>query len=334
MTASAFGCHVQRFFTDYLTTQRDLSPHTLASYRDAIKLLLAFASRRHRKPVVEIGFDDFSPELVLAFLEDLETTRSNTIRTRNVRLAAIHSFFRYVAAHEPEVLGTCQRICAIPVKRTKASAVVYLDYEEVLHILGSIDRSTPLGRRDYLLVLLLFETGARAQEMASLRTTALRLGDPPQARILGKGRKERICPLRKKTAELIRDHLRERGALLRDEALWLGARGEPLTRFGILRIVQRHVRRASKSLPSLASKRVGAHTFRHSAAIHLLRAGNDLTVIRSWLGHVSVITTDQYTDVDIEMKRRALEATEVVAPARRRSSWKKDPDLLTWLEAL
>ncbi len=334
MTASSFGCHVQRFFTDHVTAQRDLSPHTLASYRDAIKLFLAFASCRQGKPVVAIGFDDLSPELVLEFLEDLEKTRANTIRTRNVRLAALHTFFRYVAAHEPEALGTCQRICAIPFKRTTASTVVYLDYAEVQHILGSIERSTPMGRRDYLLVLLLFETGARAQEIASLRTTALRFSDPPQARILGKGRKERVCPLRKKTAELVRNHLRERGALLRDEPLFLGARGEPLTRFGILRIVQRHARGASKSLPSLASKRVGAHTFRHTAAIHLLRAGNDLTVIRSWLGHVSVITTDQYTDVDTETKRRALEATEIVAPARRRPSWKRNPDLLTWLEAL
>ncbi len=334
MTASSFGHHVQSFFVEYVTAQRDLSYHTLASYRDAVKLLLPFASRRQRKPVTDIGFDDMSAELVLDFLNDLEVTRANTTRTRNVRLAAIHTLFGYIASREPGALSTCQRICAIPFKKTKASTVTYLDHDEVLHILGSIDRGTPLGRRDYLLILLLFETGARAQEVATLRTTSLQLRDPPQARILGKGRKERVCPLRKRTANLIRDHLRERGSSPCDDTLFLGVRGDPLTRFGILRIVQRRAREASKDLPSLASKRIGVHTFRHSAAVHLLRAGNDLTVIRSWLGHVSVLTTDQYTDVDIDLKRRALEASEVVAPSGRSPSWRKDRDLLTWLEGL
>lgn len=334
MTPGQFASHVQSFFTDYVTAQRDLSPHTRASYRDAIKLLLTFASRRQHKPIVGLSCEDLSPQLVLEFLEDLVKTRFNSTRTRNVRLAAIHTFFRYVAGREPEVMGTCQRICAIPFKKAKVPAMPYLDHDEVLHILRSIDRSTCLGRRDYLLVLLLFETGARAQEIANLRTTCLRLTDSPQARIFGKGRKERIVPLRKKTARLIHQHLRERGALLRDEPLFLSVRGEPLTRFGILRAVQRHVRHASRSMPSLASKRVGVHTFRHSAAIHLLRAGNDLTVIRGWLGHVSVLTTDRYTDIDIELKRRALEAAEVVAASGRPPSWKRSPDLLSWLEAL
>jgi site-specific recombinase XerD len=334
MTPSTFGCHVQRFFTDYLTAQRDLSHHTVASYRDAVKLLLAFATRHRHKAVADIGFDDMSADLVLDFLNDLETTRGNTTKTRNVRLAAIHSLFGYIAAREPAVLGTCQRICAIPFKRTRISTVTYLDHDEVLHILASIDRSTSLGRRDYLLVLLLFETGARAQEVATLRTTSVQLRDPPQVQLLGKGRKERVCPLRKRTAGLLRDHLRERADALRDDNLFVGVRGGPLTRFGILRIVQRRAREASKSLASLASKRIGVHTFRHSAAIHLLRAGNDLTVIRGWLGHASVLTTDQYTDVDIDVKRRALEASEVVAPSGRSPSWKRDPDLLSWLEGL
>lgn len=334
MTPANFACHVQRFFTDYVTAQRDLSPHTRASYRDAIKLLLTFAARQQQKPVVELSCEDLSPDMVLKFLDDLQNTRGNTTRTRNVRLAAIHTFFRYVAAREPEVLEICQRLCAIPFKKAEARTMLYLEHNEVLHILRCIDRSTSIGRRDYLLVLLLFETGVRAQEMASLHTSCLRLTDSPQARILGKGRKERICPLRKKTARLIRDHLRERGARSHDQPLFLSVRGESLTRFGILRIVQRHVRHASRNLPSLAAKRVGAHTFRHTAAIHLLRAGNDLTVVRGWLGHVSVLTTDQYTDVDIDLKRRALEAAEVVAPSGRPPSWNRDPDLLSWLEAL
>jgi site-specific recombinase XerD len=281
-----------------------------------------------------LTFDHLGPEVVLAFLDDLEKSRGNTVRTRNARLAAIHSLFGYVAAHEPELLGVCQRIAAIPVKKTKASTVVYLEHEEVLHLLASIDRSTSLNRRDYLIILLLFETGARADEIATLRTSSVRLSETAQIQILGKGRKQRVCPLRKKTAALIRDHLQERGVTSQDVPLFLGCRGAPLTRFGILRLVQRRVRAASGTMPSLADKRVGAHTFRHAAAIHLLRAGNDLSVIRSWLGHVSIMTTDHYTDVDIEMKRKALEASEPLPPPKRLPSWKKDPDLIVWLESL
>jgi site-specific recombinase XerD len=334
MTISSLGCHVQTFFADYLIVQRGVSPHTIASYRDGIKLFLAFAARRHHKAVTALTFDHLGPEVVLAFLDDLENSRGNTIRTRNARLAAVHTLFSYVGAHEPELLGTCQRIAAIPVKKTSTATIEYLEHEEVLQILKSIDRSTPLNRRDYLIILLLFETGARAQEIASLRTSSVRLLETAHVQIMGKGCKQRVCPLRKKTAALIRDYLQERGVTSKDVPLFVGCRGNELTRFGILRLVQRRVRAASGTMPSLANKRVGAHTFRHAAAIHLLRAGNDLSVIRSWLGHVSIMTTDQYTDIDIEMKRRALEASEPLPPPKRIAPWEKEPDLIAWLEAL
>ena len=334
MTNCSIGSHIQAFFADYLIAQRDMSPHTIASYRDSVKLLLAFAARRWHKGVAALTFEDLGPDIVLEFLDHIEKTRGNATRTRNARLAAIHTLFGYVAAHEPQLLGLSQRICAIPVKKSMASCITYLDYEEVLHILASIDQSRPLGRRDYLLILLLFETGARASELVSLRTSSLRFIEPAQVRILGKGRKERICPLRKKTAALIRAHLRERDVMSLDAPLFVGLRGEPLSRFGLLRLVQRHVRTAAKTMPSLAKKRVSPHTFRHAAAVHLLRAGNDLSVVRSWLGHVSIVTTDHYTEIDIEAKRRALDASEPVPSRRRSSSWKKDPDLLAWLEAL
>jgi len=329
MTNSSIGHHVQAFFADYLTTQRDMSPHTISSYRDSVKLMLAFAARRRHKEVAALTFEDLGPQVVLGFLNDLEKTRCNTTRTRNARLAAIHTLFGYVAAHEPRLLGLSQRICAIPVKKTKTPCITYLEYDEVLHILASIDMGTALGRRDYLLILLLFETGARASEVVSLRTSSLRFATPAQVRILGKGRKERICPLRKKTAALIRAHLRERDVMSLDAPLFVGLRGEPLSRFGLLRLVQRRARTAAKTMPSLAKKRIGPHTFRHATAIHLLRAGNDLSVVRSWLGHVSIVTTDHYTE-----KRRALDASEPVPPRRRQASWKKNQDLLAWLEAL
>lgn len=326
--------HVQAFFGDYLTTQRALSPNTVLSYRDTFKLFLSFAARHRRKDVTALNFDDVGSDTVLAFLDDVEKNRKCSVRTRNARLAALHTFFRYVAEREPRLLDTCHRVSAIPVKKTQIRNPVYLEHDEVLHILRAIDRSTCLGRRDHLLVHLLYETGARAQEVAGLRTSALRLSKPYQVRILGKGRKERICPLRAKTATLIRQLLRERGIADQEDApLFVGPRGETLTRYGVLRAVQRRVREAATSMPTLASKRVGAHTFRHSAAVHLLRSGNALPVIRSWLGHVSITTTDHYTEIDLEMKKRALEASEPV-PTPGRSSWKKDPDLLAWLEAL
>lgn len=333
-TTPSLARHVQMFFGDYLTLQRDMSPHTVLSYRDAFKLFLNFAARHHCKPVTELSFEDVASETVLAFLADLEQTRKACVRTRNARLAAIRSFFRYVAAHEPPVLEICQRVAGIPNKRMQPPSAIYLERDEVLHILDSIDRSTPIGNRDYLLIRLLFETGARAHEIAGLRASSLRLDSPCQLRLLGKGRKERLCPLRAATAVLVRDLLQDRGLTPEaDTALFVSIRGTPLTRHGILRIVQRHVRRAAATMPSLNSKRVGAHTFRHSAAIHLLRSGNDLSVVRSWLGHVSVTTTDQYTEIDFETKRRALDATEPIASTSP-VSWKSDPDLLTWLEAL
>ena len=185
--APSLGLHVQAFFGDYLTAQRALSQHTVLSYRDTFKLFLGFAARRRRKSVADLGFADVGPDAVLAFLEDLERSRKNSVRTRNVRLAALHTFFRYVAGHEPQVLDLCQRVSAIPVKKTHSAPAVYLEHDEVLHILSTIDRSTRGGRRDYLLVRLLFETGARAQEIAGLRTTALRLSKPCQVHLSGKG---------------------------------------------------------------------------------------------------------------------------------------------------
>lgn len=332
--ALLLGHYVQLFFGDYLTTQRNLSPHTIASYRDAFKLLLRYVANVKRRTVADLTFEDLGPDAVLGFLDDLEKHRHNSARTRNSRLAAIHSFFRYVAAHEPPLLGLCQRVAAIPMKKSPMPAIVYLEQDEVADILASIDQSTQLGRRDHLLITMLFETGARAQEIASLRTSSLRLGPCPQLTIIGKGRKERVCPLRASTVALIRAHLRVRDAGACNEPLFVGARGESLTRIGVLRAVQRHARQAAKASVRLATKRIGAHTFRHACAVHLLRAGNDLSVIRSWLGHVSIVTTDHYTEIDMKTKRQALDVSAPIPTSRRRPSWQRRPDLLTWLEGL
>lgn len=333
-TTPSLGLHVQAFFGDHLTNQRNLSPNTILSYRDAMKLFLSFAAGFHERRVADLGFDHVGPDTVLAFLQDLESTRKCSVRTRNARLSTLHTFFRYVAAHEPLVLGLCQQISAIPVKKTRQAPPDYLEYDEVVHILDTIDNSTVLGRRDRLLLQILFETGARAQEVVKMRASSFRLVTPCQVRIVGKGRKERLCPLRSRTAKVVREHLLERGLKDGDDApLFVGQGGRPLGRHGVLRAVQRRARVASETLPSLKDKRVGAHTFRHTAAIHLLRSGNALPVVRSWLGHVSVTTTDHYTRIDLDTKRKALEATEPV-PGPPLGSWKRDADLLQWLEAL
>jgi len=334
-TTGSFTHYVQSYFGDYLTAQRDLSPHTVLSYRDAFKLFLNFAAHQSKTPVANIGFEHAGTDTVLTFLEDLEKNRKCTVRTRNARLAALHGFYRYVATREPQVLELCQRISAIPVKRTQNSPADYLEYDEVVHVLGSIDCSTQWGKRDHLLIQLLFETGLRAQEAASLKASSLRLSKPCQLRVLGKGRRERICPLRAATAVRLRRCLEERGLTPdQDAPLFVSTRGIALTRYGVLRIVQRHARRAAKTMPALSSKRIGAHTFRHAAAVHLLRSGNDISVVRSWLGHVSVETTHQYTEIDFQTKRKALEACQPIPQAPQKAAWKKDPDLIAWLEAL
>lgn len=330
----SLGRYVQSFFSEHLTAQRDLSPRTVLSYRDAMKLFLAFAARHQAKRVTSLSFEDVGPRTVLAFLDDLEKHRGNSVRTRNARLSTLHTFFEYVAQHEPQVFDLCQRINAIPTKKTRRRRIEYLEYDEVVHILSCIDRTSPIGRRDYLLIRLLFETGMRAQEIADIRISSIRFARPHQVRLLGKGRKERLCPLRAKTVTLIRQHLRERALDgSKDTPLFVSIRGDALTRHGILRVVKRHVLRASETLPSLRARSIGVHTFRHAAAIHLFRAGNELSVIRGWLGHESVTTTDKYVDIDDEMKRKALESCEPL-PSSRGPSWKNTPDLIDWLESL
>jgi len=334
-TIPTLGRHIQLFFGDYMTEQRGLSHHTVLSYRDALKLLLEFSAQHHKKPVVALDVADLDQDVVLAFLKNMEKTHGVKARTRNARLSALHTFFRYVGEKEPMNLAVCHRVCGIPMKKSQSPVIEYPEHGEVLHILRSIDRSTFLGRRDYLLIHVLFVTGVRAEEAAGLRTSSLQFVRPYQARIVGKGRKERICPIRAQTVKLIRDHLKERRLTpSHDVPVFVARSGEPLTRFGVLRAVQRRVRHAAKTMPALAKKSIGAHSFRHAAAVHLLRSGNDLSVVRSWLGHVSIMTTDHYTEIDNEMKRRALEATDPMPKPRRPSSWKRNPDILDWLQRL
>jgi len=333
--ANALSRALRAFFSDHLPRLRGLSPHTIHSYRDSLTLLLRFMATHRQRSVAELDLTDIEAEDVIAFLDYLEEQRHNTSATRNVRLAALHAFFHYVAVKDPEQLSRSQRILHIPFKRTDQRPVEYLEYDEIQAVLNAIDRSTPQGRRDYALLATMFNTGARVQELLDIRACDLQLTKPFQVRLFGKGRKERLCPLWPQTAALLSDLCAEnRLDPHAPVAVFLNLRGKSLTRFGVRYILAKYVERAATAVPTLRDKRLHPHSMRHSTAVYLLKSGIDLSTIGQWLGHASVNTTNKYATVDLDMKRQALAcadppATELLAP-----DWSKDPTTLEWLEAL
>jgi site-specific recombinase XerD len=326
---------LRAFLTDYLPRQRALSPHTLHSYRDSLKLLLQFVAGRKADPS-QLTMEHLTYEQVMAFLLHLETQRHNQVSTRNVRLSAIRSFFRFVGAHYPEHLALAQRILSAPLKRTASREIQHLDLSEIQAILRDIDRSTPAGRRDYVLLSFMFNTGARVGEVVGLQVSDLALDVPPSVRLRGKGRKERSCPLWGETAQALRAYLGERQVASHESrGVFLNHRGQPLTRFGIRLILQNRVRETAEKLSSLKGKRLHPHSVRHSTAVHLLRSGVDLSTIANWLGHVSINTTNKYLTLDLETKRQALDkSAPVLSGVQRRVFRCPDQDLIQWLESL
>jgi len=324
------------FFADHLPRVRGASPHTVRSYRDTFVLLLRFVAAGKRRSVPDLDIEHLGPQEVLDFLHDLEVGRRNIAATRNVRLAAIHAFFRYCAAEHPERIEHCQRVLAVPFKRARSRPVEYFEFAEIQAVLAAIDRSTASGRRDYALLASMFNTGARVQEIVALRVTDVRLESPPHLRLFGKGRKERICPLWSQTAELLRALLAERGSQPRpDQPLFVNHRGGPLTRFGVRYILSKYCTQAREGMPTLATKRLHPHSMRHSTAVHLLRSGVDIVTISQWLGHVSVTTTNRYATIDLEMKRKAIEQARPIDHATSDLAlWRTNASILTWLEAL
>ena len=318
-SSPALGLLLESFFTQRLTRQLQASPATLSAYKDALRLLLRFTASRLDTAVDRLDIQDLSYEVVLAFLDFLERERGNSARTRNTRLAVIHSFFRHVAFSDPAAVALAQRILGIGPKRTVRRVVGFLQAADVEALLAAPDRRTARGRRDHALLLLLLRTGARASEAIGIHAAQLSLGDPRQVLIRGKGSKDRVVPLSKDLAAILRDLLDERGLAPRADApVFVDARGRRLTRFGLTHIVRRAVREAATHLPRLAQRRISPHLFRHTAAMRLLQAGVDLTVIRSWLGHADIQTTHGYLEADVEMKRRALEAAGITPEARAR----------------
>jgi site-specific recombinase XerD len=321
---------IQNFFRLHLIERRNASPNTISAYRDTFKLFLSFvAARTGHRLTTATTLDDLGREAVLAFLEQLERDRHNGTSTRNARLAALRAFFHFVATEDPAAAHLVQQVLTIPWKRAPVRVVTCLGREEVEHILRTADRQVPAGRRDAALMHFLYNTGARAQEAIDLNVPRLRLAPPSQVLILGKGRKERLCPLWPETARLIRDMLRDRHVAPEDDVpLFVNAVGRRLTRFGLGHIIRMRVAEAAASLPPMAAKRITPHTFRHTTALHLLQSGVEMNVVRSWLGHASIETTHTYVEIDMDMKRKALKACQPVKPSGRRPRW-LEPDLLS-----
>lgn len=325
------------YLGDHLPRLRGMSPQTVRSYRDCFVILLRFLAAHLKKPLVALNLDDLGVPEVLAFLQHLERDRRNKTTTRNVRLAALHAFFRYAATRHPDRLEQSQRILGIPFKRCRQREVEYLEFEEIEAVFATIDRATSRGRRDYVLLAAMFNTGARVQEILDLRGHDLQLERPFQVLLRGKGRKERICPIWPQTAEALKAHCLEHMIDLRTTApVFLNYRGQPLTRFGVRYILAKYLEAARLGpTPSLRKKRLHPHSMRHSTAVHLLKAGVDLVSISQWLGHASSTTTNKYARLDLELKRQALARAR---PLRRTSKapapWRHDKSILDWLEGL
>jgi site-specific recombinase XerD len=301
----------------------------VAAYRDTFRLLLGFAETRVGKAPSRLQIDDLDAAFIAAFLDHLEAERSNSVRTRNSRLAGLHSFFAYAALRHPEHAELIQRVLAIPPKRFERRIVSFLTDVEVDALVAAPDRTTWLGRRDHALLVTAVQTGLRVSELAALRCSDVILSSGAHVRCLGKGRKERATPLTTTTVETLRTWLAERQPSPADP-LFATTVGRPLSRYGIDAIIDRHVRTATEHCPSLASKDISTHTLRHTAAMRLLHAGVDTTVIALWLGHENVETTQMYVHADLTLKEKALSRTTPIGT--RPGRYQPPDELLAFLE--
>ena len=328
---SALAPTVQAFFTQRLLRERNASPHTIAAYRDTIKLLLRFAAARCGREPSMLDIADLDPDTVAAFLDHLQTDRGNSARTRNARLAAIHSLFRYAALRHPEHAQDIQRVLSIPPKRTDRALVTFLDQQEIEALLAAPDRTTWTGRRDQALLLLAIQTGLRASELTTLNVADVQLAGAAHVTCEGKGRKQRITPLTRTTSAVIRVWLAERAGNP-DDPLFPTIRGRRLTRDALERRLAIHLAHAAQHQQSLREKNVTLHTLRHTAAMQLLHAGIDTTVIALWLGHERVETTQIYLHADLALKEKALARTK--PPDAKPGRYRPPDTLLVFLEAL
>jgi integrase/recombinase XerD len=330
------GPWVRRFLLEHLVGEPNLARNTQRSYRDTLALLIPFIAAQAPKPVDQLELDHVTADRVRQFLQDLEQTRGCGVTTRNQRLAVIHALAHFIGRHRPEQIEGCGQSRAIPFKRAAPTPITYLDKPEMDALLAAPDRNIAQGRRDYVLLLFLYNTGARADEAAQLHVGDLHLAQAPRrdhssVRICGKGNKLRLCPLWPHTASELTPLI---GGRAPTEHVFLNRCGRPITRFGIHTLVKRHVAGLSAQMPALAAKRVSPHSIRHTCATHLLRAGVDINTIRAWLGHVSLTTTNIYAETDLEMKAQALAHCEVKGGTEQSKRWREGAGLMAFLKAL
>jgi integrase/recombinase XerD len=327
------GPWVKRFLLDHLIAERNLSRNTQKSYRDALTLLLPYASAQNKKPVDQLEVFHLSGDVLRRFLDHLEQNRRCSIRTRNQRLAAVHAMARFIAERSPEHIAWCGQIRSLPFKRFTRNELSYLDKPEMDALLAAPDRRTKQGLRDHALLLFLYNSGARVTEAASLKISDLNLrtnqiGD---VQLMGKGRKVRRCPLWPATANALLALISNRSA---DQPVFLNRLGQAITRHGIHWMLRHHVRTAAASHPSLLDRHISPHTIRHTTATHLLRSGVDINTIRAWLGHVSIDTTNIYAEVDLQRKAEVLAHSNALRTTPTNKRRKDDPSLLAFLRSL
>jgi integrase/recombinase XerD len=336
MKPTDLSVHVTRFLTHYLAAQRNLSPNTIKAYRDVFTLLLRFCRDVRGLALERLSLAKIDATLVEAFLDHLANDRHVSISTQNHRLSALHAFFRYVQSEVPERLLQSQQILAIPLRRHPRTSVGYLSKEYLAHILARPDLHMRAGRRDAVLLSVLYDTGARVQELIDLNAGDVRLDPPSQVRLMGKGRKMRAVPLMDATVELLRDHRRDNN-LDRpehaDQPLFQNRQGGRLSRSGVRYLLQKYVQPVRHDHPGFTQP-VSPHSFRHTKGMHLLHSGVPLEIIRDFLGHVDVKTTEIYARANLEMKRKALEKAADVTPLPKVPSWKQNKTLLEWLHSL
>lgn len=336
MRPTDFAIHLSRFFSDHLAAQRNASPNTVRSYRDVFTLMLRYCRDYRGRQPERLTLDDVDAGLILELLRHLEE-RGCSARTRNQRLSAIHAFFRYLQVEQPGRMLQCQQILAIPMQRWKRNPVHYLSPDDLAALLGEPDLNRTEGRRDAVLLTLLYDTGARVQEIIDLSARDIRLDSPAQVRLTGKARKTRVVPLMDKTVLLLRSYFQEHCLYTPekgDHPVFWNRRRERLTRSGVRYILRKHMETAGQHHPGTMHL-ISPHTLRHSKAMHILQAGGDITVVQAILGHVDIKTTALYGRANLEMTRKALEKASANGPETPTlPPWKQDAGLMEWLRAL
>lgn len=337
MTAPSLGQLIHSFFVDFLPIHKGLRPGSVRSYRDAVRLFVCFVAQAVRRKITRLTLHDLTFEHVQQFLRYLEEDRHNHVRTRNQRLAALHTFFDYVAARVPEMIATSERVAAIPSKRASSPETHFLERDEVATLLQNVPVGDPRSSRDRTLLLFLYNTGARVQEVVELCAGNLDLSPQPHVRLHGKGDKWRTCPLWAETARRLRALLDSQpGPRIPEQPVFTSRSGRPLTRFGIYKIVRRHACGLEKRGGPSPRRSISPHTLRHTTAVHLLEAGVEANVIRGWLGHASLDTTNRYAEITLRTKEAALRACEPPIPEEHRPKaiWRDDASMLAWLRSL